>query len=394
MWLRQLPSGKWAATVRTPAGRITESHESKTVIKRWANDLETDAARGDFIDPRAGDITVGEWWERCRDSRHLEKATRKRHESQWRRHIAPRWANVRIGSILHIDVAAWVVRMREAGVGAATIEGAACVLIGLLDLAVASRIRRDNPAKGVSRPRPSAHVDRVLDADEETLLLERLDDLFPGRPDGRLFVELLLDTGMRWEEAAAVPRGLVDTRRRRADVRFVMERDGTIRDYTKSGAGTRTVPISDGLMARLRPHLLTVVSGANPVKDPACLVFQGAGPAHEDGCKRRGCSGCKTSVLRYATWRARVWRPALLGPDGSPLLDDPQPTPHDCRHTFGTRLADEGVPLHDIMRLMGHGDMRSVQRYMHSGEERFDRARRALDAARGVDVRVSDGRAG
>ncbi|NIL59716.1 phage integrase family protein [Salinispora arenicola] len=77
--------------------------------------------------------------------------------------------------------------------------------------------------------------------------------------------------------------------------------------------------------------------------------------------------------------KGHKFRPAVKGAD----LDDPQPTPHDLRHSFGTRLADEGVPLHDIMALMGHEDVRSAQRYLHSREERFDRARQALRRARG-----------
>jgi integrase len=67
---------------------------------------------------------------------------------------------------------------------------------------------------------------------------------------------------------------------------------------------------------------------------------------------------------------------------GRPLLEDPQPSPHDTRHTCGTRLADEGVPQHDIMPLMGHKDPRASGRYVHSNEARFDRAREAMKRAR------------
>jgi hypothetical protein len=44
----------------------------------------------------------------------------------------------------------------------------------------------------------------------------------------------------------------------------------------------------------------------------------------------------------------------------APYLADPQPTPHDCRHTYATRLADEGVPKHEIGALLGHGEGRGL----------------------------------
>jgi len=81
-------------------------------------------------------------------------------------------------------------------------------------------------------------------------------------------------------------------------------------------------------------------------------------------------------VLGYSTWRSRVWEPAvkLAG------LEPPDPTGHDLRHTFGTRLARAGVPAHEIMALMGHSSLRSVQRYLHAGPGRFDQARSAMAA--------------
>jgi integrase len=79
-----------------------------------------------------------------------------------------------------------------------------------------------------------------------------------------------------------------------------------------------------------------------------------------------------------------VWAVAGLIVPGVPGLGlaDPQPTPHDCRHTTLTRYADAGLPLHDRMALAGHKDVRSSQRYTHSGDGRFDAAREALKKAR------------
>ena len=38
---------------------------------------------------------------------------------------------------------------------------------------------------------------------------------------------------------------------------------------------------------------------------------------------------------------------------------------HDLRHTFASRLVQGGVPLYDVMHLMGHKSLDMVQRYSH-----------------------------
>jgi integrase len=55
--------------------------------------------------------------------------------------------------------------------------------------------------------------------------------------------------------------------------------------------------------------------------------------------------------------------------------------PYDFRHTFATRMAENGVDLPTLAALLGHGGMRCVQKYVHptadhkkEAMKRFDRA--------------------
>lgn len=369
-WIRQLDSGLWAATVRTPAGRITETRVLKGEVRAWAEGQENDIRRGDWIDPRLAKRTVGEVWEKYAGARKLQKASRKRDASTWKNWVAPRWAAEPVGGILKPDVQIWVNELDEQ-LGAArawTTIAALNVLKAVLELAVDAGWLRANPARKVKAPEPPRHVDRVIESEEEALILARLDELFPGRRDARPFVELLLDAGVRWEEAAAVRREAVHLRTGLVDIGPVMERDGTVRDYPKEKGKGHPVPVGPELLARLRPLVL-----ATP---PGGLVF----------------TASQGGPMLYPTWHRRVWLPALRVPvldeagkriGWEPLVEPPLPTPHDCRHTYGTRLADAGMPLHDRMALMGHADVRSGQRYTHSGDLRFEAARQALKRARG-----------
>jgi site-specific recombinase XerD len=467
-WIRQLPSGLWAATVVTrpgdPDSRITESHELKGVISDWADDLEADIRRGEFIDPRLAKTTVAEVWAKHSGARRLELASRKRDESHWKVHVAPRWGKVAVGSILKPDVQAWVNKMETAHAagcrakgcrgcryGGWTIIAALNVLKAALELAVDAGMIRSNPARRVKAPVPPAHVDRVITAEEERTILARLDDLFPGRRDGRLFVETLFETGGRWEEIAAVSREAVNLRDKLIALGPVMERNGTVRAYpkgarTRNHPGFRDVPIGDALLVRLKPVVLATAKGGllftapqgGALLYPTWLdrVWNLAVHGRAEQILRRAADGAYDPVA-FGAWldrqmvrlggetdrdlaRAAGIRPSLLsswrsgrfGPGRATAdrlaagfgvtarevyevagllvpevagagLPEPAPTPHDCRHSYGTRLADDGMEMHDRMALMGHGDVRSGQRYTHSGAGRFDRARAAQKAARG-----------
>jgi len=53
---------------------------------------------------------------------------------------------------------------------------------------------------------------------------------------------------------------------------------------------------------------------------------------------------------------------------------------HDLRHTFASRLVQGGVPLYDVMHLLGHKSLKMVQRYAHLTPDSQDKAMRALNA--------------
>jgi integrase len=135
-------------------------------------------------------------------------------------------------------------------------------------------------------------------------------------------------------------------------IQEVLERDGTIKAKPKSEAGQRLVPLTNELVDELRGYL------------------HGRG---RDGLLFTAVDG---RPLDYSNWLKRVWKPAVLAAD----LAQPVPTPHDCRHSYGSWLAEQGVPPHEIMVLMGHSSLRAVERYIHASEARMERARQALCA--------------
>jgi integrase len=55
--------------------------------------------------------------------------------------------------------------------------------------------------------------------------------------------------------------------------------------------------------------------------------------------------------------------------------------PHRFRHTYPTRLTDQGVPMEHIMTFGGWRSSAMTKRNEHANEDRYGAASEALDAA-------------
>lgn len=360
--------------MKHPSGRrFTKSDPLKRVVVEWGNDLELQIRRGTFIDPNAGKMRLVEWWPKWNAARTVAAATRSHEETHWRLYVQPAFGSWPMSSIQQYDVRAWVTSMVERKVKPTARVRALLLLRNLLEGAVEAKKIGENPALGVRAPKPPKHVHRFLDYDERDRLLEAITVPGPSAegaagervPDmgNRLFAKLMLDAGLRWQEAAGLHRFRIDLKRRTVYVQEVIQRDvDAVKAQPKSEAGSRTVPLTDELVADLRAYLR-----AHPGDGLLFTTSTGA-------------------PLDYHNWRRRVFAPAVKRAE----LADPAPTPHDCRHSYGSWLADAGVPPHQIRDLMGHSSLRATEIYTHASRARMQAARDAL-AQRAREFLAEDG---
>ena len=349
--VRKLKSGLWQATVRHPSGgRFSKSDPLKKVVQTWAADQEAQIRRGEWVNPNGGKITLEQWHTKWLDTRRVENATTERTASWWRNYIEPKFGKWPLASIQSWDVEAWVTDLEHRKIGAPTVNGALRLLGQMLRAAIKHKLLSADPTDGISATPPSPHVDRILTRAEADKLLAQ----FKGQD--RVFVSMLLYCGLRFQEAAGLRRFRVDLLRKRIQIAKVLPRKGPEKG-PKTPSGVRAVPLTDELVVEL--------SKVIPGPDEG-LVFTSR--------PKQGTAGGKQ--IRYPHWHTHVWTPALE----KAKLADPQPTPHDLRHTYGTWLAEAGVPPRQIADLMGHKSLRSVERYIHGTEARFDQARAALES--------------
>lgn len=346
--VQRLPSGKWRARVVHPSGRrLSHTDRRRGVVEAWARDTEDRIAAGQLADPRARRLTFAEHVTAWRAERVVEVSSAARDLSHLRAHLAPHWDDWPVAAITRADVRQWIASMQRDGVRPPTIHGCVRLLGTILDTAVEDRLITENPARRHRLPTISRSPDRIVSPAEHEAMVA-------AAGPWRDLVEVMPFTGLRWAELAGLHVHRLDLLGRQLHVVETLRRDGTVKPHPKSSAGRRTVPLTD--------HSVDALARAvGSRRGGLVFVAPRGGP------------------LIYNRWRARVWVPMVTAAG----LAQPLPTPHDMRHTCGTRLAEAGVPMHEIAAFLGHSSTRSTERYVHATDSRHDRARRALAGVSG-----------
>jgi hypothetical protein len=139
---------------RTPGRGQTDKRgfRTKRDAEAFANTVEVTKARGEYVAPSLGRVTVGElglaWLERKRG--HLKPSAYRSYENAWRVHVESRWRAAKVGEIRHTGVQAWVAELSSKGLSASRIITIYSVLAGILDDAMRDRMLAANPARGVN----------------------------------------------------------------------------------------------------------------------------------------------------------------------------------------------------------------------------------------------------
>ncbi|MFY1593828.1 tyrosine-type recombinase/integrase [Micromonospora sp. WMMD737] len=238
---------------------------------------------------------------------------------------------------------------------------------------VADGVVAGNPMPAVGRPRaplPQPKPLRGADTPEQLLASVarqegRQRDPWPERDLAVL--ALALCAGLRLSELLALRVGSLTGRagERRVDV-------------AGKGGRPRVVPIEPELDGVLVGYLDSRVRrfGSRTVRPDAPLLVDRRG----EPLRRGGLQYLVESCYRRAGITDRVPRGARL---------------HALRHTFATRLAEDGASAAEIMRLLGHASLASSQTYIEvtAGQQRDAvRSNRTNRALAGLVAAERDGR--
>jgi len=371
-YIRKLPSGKWQATVRGPDGRRhTYTDGLKTTVRKWAAEQETLAARGEFRDPRLGEIRVSEWHARVSRARGIEAATKAKHATLWRTHCAPEWAAWPMAAVTRLEAQAWVDRLtatrraRHHGrpvldgedvpvLSAATIAAAVHLMSGLYRLAMREHppLVTVNPFADLELPTIKPHALDFYEREDARALYEAAGAI---DPRWRLYAELGTQVGLRPGELSGLHGHRVDWLRSQITVADVMTRQG-LRQYPKSRRSHRVVPVPPNVLEGLS----VLMTGR--LRDALVFTAPEGGPVGD------------------VNFRNRIWWPAV---EASGVRRFP---PRIMRHTAASWLVMDGVPLYDVQALLGHESFATTQRYAHLAPDAHSRVIESWSQRRDASV--------
>ncbi|MEV6635429.1 tyrosine-type recombinase/integrase [Actinoplanes sp. NPDC051470] len=220
-----------------------------------------------------------------------------------------------------------------------------------------------NPMSAVDKPRvalPSPKPLRGEDTPEQLLTAVAVPDQRQRNPwpeRDLVVIALALCAGLRLSELLGLRTG------------SFVGRPGERRvEVAGKGGRPRTVPIEPELDAVIEAYLASRALRATRTEKALLVDHEG------EALKRGGLQYLVSSAYRRAGVNDRVPRGAQL---------------HALRHTFATRLAEDGANASEIMRLLGHASLTTSQNYIEvtaaqqRAAVRANRTNRALNGLTG-----------
>jgi len=337
----RLPSGQWRARYRDPGTGLRASggtFASKAEAERWLASAQVDQARGAWVDPRAGEVTLRDYatqWV----SQHtgLRETSRSEYRYLLDHYICPPLGDVPIGRLTPSAVRAWHAELHSRH--PSTASAAYRLLRAILNTAVADERIVRNPCQvrgagsAASPERPVASVAEVQGAADA--MPEQL----------RLAVLLGAWCQLRRGEVLGLQRGDVDLLHGTLNVARALVLPPQSRPIVgppKTAAGRRTLTVPPNVLPDIEAHLERFVG-----PEPDAWLFPGSGGG-----------ALSPSVLEKAWCAARL------------AIGRPDLHFHDLRHSGLTWAAATGASTRELMARGGHASPAAALRYQHATKDR------------------------
>ncbi|MFE3553947.1 tyrosine-type recombinase/integrase [Streptomyces sp. NPDC059193] len=350
--LRKLPSGRYQARYPGAGGVLRaapQTYETKREAEVFLAQIQADQARGDWIDPMAGEVLFSEYAQRWIDERGIAATTDELYRRLLRLHLEPTFGEQYVNTISPAKVRTWRAERRKA-TGATTMAKSYRLLKAIMQTAVEDELIRRNPCSIRGAGREDADERPVATVDQVFALAEAIGIRW------RLMVLLGAFASMRPEELAELRRGDIDLDTGSVRVRRAAPELNTGRRVIgdpKSRAGKREIMLPGFVLLDVRRHLEWFAKDGTDG-----LVFVG-----ERGAALRGTTfGRKWRKARDAVGMSKEFRF------------------YDLRHTGNTLAADTGAKLKDLMVRAGQSSERAQLIYQHSTKEHQRKLAGDIDA--------------
>ncbi|WP_326830220.1 tyrosine-type recombinase/integrase [Streptosporangium sp. NBC_01810] len=371
---------RWQVRWRDDAGEPQKLNFEK-LPDAQSKDAQIKASldRGDYLDPKAGQVTLAAYAKQWRDGLTSDQGTLTQIDSRLSKWVFGKSISAHTMGMLAKRpslVQAWVKEMEGAGLQPSTIKLIVGTVSAVFNAAIDDQIIGRNPCATKSVRPPARAPKKVV---PWTLgQVEAMGEALPS--PYRAMAYLGAGCAHRQGELFGVALGDVDFLGRAVQVlRQVRIIDGQLVFAPPKRGKTRTVPLPESVALRLSAHIAAYppVEVTLPWKVPdgepvtAALLFTGprGGALHRN-------------TFNY-TWRlglevAGIVPAPVAGERRKPYRE------HGChalRHTAASAWLGAGVDIRTVAEYLGHSDPGfTLRTYTHLMPDAADRARKAMDA--------------
>jgi integrase len=247
-------NGRYRARYRDPLGRVTSTtFDRKADAQRFLAEMETEKARGSWIDPRHADLPLAQWSaEFLALARRLSPSTQETYRRDLNKYVPPALGAYRLGALPPDEIENWLNDELQSGIAASSVHRHYRTLRRVLQVAVDKQKILANPCDRVEPPRVPKREMVFLDWEQAVALAEAHSDRF------RALIYLAVDSGMRWSELIGLRRAKLDLRLHKVRVTeqlIRLESGEWVRKEPKTPASVRSITISSVTAELLAEHL-------------------------------------------------------------------------------------------------------------------------------------------
>ena len=415
------------------AGTFSQRREADRAWQR----AEAKVAQGYLGDPGRGRQTFRDYVEKTWLPNHeIEASTRQSlHLPAAAARILPEFGPMRMIDILPEHVREWVAGLKRGGVKPPTIRYCLVVLSAIFTTALNDQVTSLHPCKGVKTPPVPAQPRTIITPEQFAALYDCLPD-----EQSKLLVETAVESGLRWGELTELR-----VRDLEFATRMLTVSRAVVQVHPKFHPRGRPVPREALPQGQGVPALQARAPRSPPSCRPTSRSAASAGTTccsrcrwrtgRGSGCRawtptrsalgrtepnaaghryRHGtltgyslgrcrCDYCRDAYCRYraerrangkddprglracdtdghipASWfRESIWRPAVKKAG----LTIPVRI-HDLRHAHASWLLAGGADLQVVKQRLGHGSLRTTEKYLHTLPDADETALEALSKMR------------
>jgi integrase len=343
----------------------SEAFKKKAAAEVKAAEVKTDIARGQYVDPASGKITVSDYAKQWRQQQIHDVTTAAGVERFFRLHVLKALGHLPMADVRSSHIQTWVKGRTD--ILAASSLGTGFVYVkAMFSAATDDRVIGRNPCVRITLPKDDSE-DRYIPTPKEVHALADA----AGVHGYRAVPFVAAGCGLRPSEIFGLEVEHIDFLRREIKVEQQIKHTtelGTYIGKVKTAKSRRTVELPRGVAEALARHIeehppkvVTLADRRDPrkvVDRPARLVF-----TYDD----KAIYGALWSL----TWQRVV--PATGLPKGFGL--------HALRHYFATLLIHNNASVKTVQLALGHSTPTvTLNTYVHDWPDLLDRTRNIVDA--------------